>query len=117
MKKRILAYRRKIDVILEEGGGNDWDALKMEHLVQIAFFQHERLIHLIVTGIFAFTEIVSVALVLMAFSPGVLILAVAVLILLVPYILHYHLLENEVQKLYSQYDRMAEECEKHRHRT
>lgn len=111
MKKRILAYRRKIDGILHEGGGCDWAALKTEHLIQIAFFQHERLIHLLVTGLFALMEIISVALVLVAFSPVVLILATAVLLLLIPYVWHYRLLENEVQKLYGQYDKIVEKCE------
>jgi hypothetical protein len=29
-----------------------------------------------------------------------------ILILLIPYIRHYYILENEVQKMYGQYDRM-----------
>ncbi|HPR90216.1 MAG TPA: hypothetical protein PLD93_02160 [Synergistaceae bacterium] len=111
MKKRILAYRRKIDGLLQENGGYDWAALKTEHLVQIAFFQHERLIHLLVTGLFALMEILLVALVLLAFSPVVLILAAAVLLLLIPYVWHYRLRENEVQKLYAQYDQIVEKCE------
>ena len=63
------------------------DKLK-EHLVQVGFFQHERLIHLIVTVTFALLEML------------------AILILLIPYIRHYYILENEVQKMYGQYDRM-----------
>ena len=35
-----------------------------------------------------------------------LILVVLILILLIPYIRHYYILENEVQKMYGQYDRM-----------
>lgn len=37
-----------------------------------------------------------------------LILALLILVLLIPYIKHYYLLENEVQKMYVQYDRIAQ---------
>ena len=39
---------------------------------------------------------------------SLLILALAFMVLLVPYIMHYHLLENSVQYMYDQYDRMME---------
>ena len=32
------------------------------------------------------------------------------LVLLVPYVYHYYCLENEVQKLYAQYERLLEKC-------
>ena len=34
----------------------------------------------------------------------------AFMVLLVPYIMHYHLLENSVQYMYEQYDRMLEKA-------
>lgn len=34
--------------------------------------------------------------------------ALLFLCLLIPYIAHYYLLENEVQKMYDQYDRIVE---------
>jgi hypothetical protein len=37
-----------------------------------------------------------------------LVLIVAFMCLLIPYIAHYYLLENGVQKMYRQYDRMLE---------
>ena len=46
-----------------------------------------------------------------ALSMPLFVLAIAILILLVPYIKHYYLLENEVQKMYKQYDQI---CEKER---
>lgn len=112
MRKRILAYRNWIDSILSEfesGKRNDdISGLKAEHLVQIAFFQHERLIHLIVTVLFALLEFLSFFMCLVVTSVGTLLLTGAVLILLIPYIRHYYLLENEVQKMYVQYDKMCE---------
>lgn len=112
MKKRILDYRRRIESILAQGGERDWQALREEHLVQISFFQHERMVHLIVTALFALMELIAILLLALAFSPGALALCAALLVLLVPYILHYFLLENEVQKLYALYDRIRAYCEK-----
>lgn len=81
------------------------DKLK-EHLVQVGFFQHERLIHLIVTVTFALLEMLAIVLSVISDSLFTLVLPVVILILLVPYIRHYYILENEVQKMYVQYDRM-----------
>ena len=81
------------------------DKLK-EHLVQVGFFQHERLIHLIVTVTFALLEMLAIVLSVLSDSLFTLLLPIVILILLIPYIRHYYILENEVQKMYGQYDRM-----------
>ena len=81
------------------------DKLK-EHLVQVGFFQHERLIHLIVTVTFALLEMLAIVLSVISNSLFTLLLPIVILILLLPYIRHYYILENEVQKMYGQYDRM-----------
>ncbi|NLL63352.1 MAG: hypothetical protein GX241_03785 [Ruminococcaceae bacterium] len=107
MKKRLLTYRKKIDVLLSKGNCN-WETLIEEHLIQISFFQHERLIHLIVTALFAILEIISVIIMLISPSKTTGLLCIAIAILLIPYIMHYYTLENEVQKLYVQYDKMRE---------
>ena len=50
MKKRIIGYRMKIDMLLAQPPKDaDWKLVLQEHLTQVSFFQHERLIHLIVT--------------------------------------------------------------------
>ncbi len=77
-----------------------------EHLVQVGFFQHERLIHLIVTVTFALLEMLAIVLSVISDSLFTLLLPIVILILLIPYIRHYYILENEVQKMYVQYDRM-----------
>lgn len=77
-----------------------------EHLVQVGFFQHERMIHLIVTVTFALLEMLAIVLSVISDSLFTLLLPVVILILLIPYIRHYYILENEVQKMYVQYDRM-----------
>lgn len=79
-----------------------------EMLVQIKFFQHERLIHLIVTVLFAFLTIFTIACSCFLNNPSYgipfCLLSVLCLVLLVPYIHHYYVLENGVQKLYEIYD-------------
>lgn len=113
MKERILAYRRKIDELLEDEEVEksvDWNKVLEEHLVQISFFQHERLIHLIVTVCFALmTVIAAVATAVSGYLP-LIALVLILLVLLIPYIAHYYLLENEVQKMYVQYDKIWSRC-------
>ena len=67
---------------------------KAELLIQIGFFQHERLIHLIVTVLFALMTILVFLLAVTNFMPGLGLLLLLFLILLIPYIKHYWLLEN-----------------------
>ena len=111
MEKRILNYRKYIDELLMRDD-LDWEAVIKEHLIQISFFQHERLIHLIVTITFAILEVIVIGLCVVSFTLGVGLLAIALLVLLVPYIRHYYILENEVQKMYRQYDKMVEKRDK-----
>ncbi|MDR0220003.1 MAG: hypothetical protein LBI54_01190 [Lachnospiraceae bacterium] len=106
MEKRLrdyLAYMAAMDkdMSAEERGG-----LRREMLVQIGFFQHERLIHLLVTIAFAILLMLAIltSLALPSPPPPLYILIILLLVLLVPYIRHYYILENGVQKLYSYYD-------------
>lgn len=81
---------------------------KAELLIQIGFFQHERLIHLIVTVLFALMTILVFLLAVTNFAPWNGVLLLLLLVLLIPYIKHYWLLENGTQKLYQYYDKMEE---------
>lgn len=116
MKKRILTYRKYIDSLLASDKQSDWKYIKQEHITQVAFFQHERLVHLIVTVTFAVLELLMVCAYVIVvaldstLSFPLLILALLILVLLIPYIKHYYLLENEVQKMYVQYDRIAQKA-------
>lgn len=110
MEKRILAYRKRIDELLQSKEA-DWEKILEEHLTQVAFFQHERLIHLIVTVLFAVLEIMSIlgTVILSAMESGNIalsIMTILLLVLLIPYVRHYYILENEVQKMYGQYDEL-----------
>jgi len=81
---------------------------KTELLVQIGFFQHERLIHLIVTVLFALMTILVFLLAVTNFELWTGVLLLLLLVLLIPYIKHYYLLENGTQKLYQYYDKLEE---------
>lgn len=105
MKKRILDYKKRLDsLISEDSPETNWKKVMEEHLVQISFFQHERLIHLIVTVLFALMTMITIAIGIIADYPYMFAGTLALLILLIPYISHYYLLENEVQHMYEQYD-------------
>lgn len=107
MKKRILDYRNRIDSLIEKKSADtDWNVLLTEHLQQISFFQHERLIHLIVTVTFAIMTLMSICVFLITEFLPLIPLIVLFFVLLIPYISHYYLLENEVQKMYKQYDKI-----------
>ena len=105
MKERILNYRKRIDCLLAENATDtNWQKVLEEHLVQISFFQHERLVHLLVTLTFALLTVGSVLTIISTGYMPLMALTALLLVLLIPYIMHYYLLENEVQKMYKQYD-------------
>ena len=105
MRSRILSYSRKINRLIEEQPSDtNWNYILEDLLTQIRFFQHERLIHLIVTV--ALLEILSIFLTVFWGFPAAIFLSLMILCLLIPYIRHYYLLENEVQKMYTYYDKI-----------
>lgn len=105
MEKRLKNYLAWMEELNPETlSSQEKDELRREVLVQIQFFQHERLIHLIVTVTFAVLTVMSVLGFLATAQIGLLILTGMLLVLLVPYIRHYYILENGVQKLYQYYD-------------
>jgi hypothetical protein len=72
----------------------------------ILFFQHERLIHLLVTILFALLTVGSFGLFFITQFLPIIALFLVFLVLLVPYIFYYYHLENGVQKLYDLYDQL-----------
>ena len=116
--KRIITYRQKIDALLTHPDNispDRWSDILQEHLIQIGFFQHERLVHLIVTVTFAILTLISIVAVLMICNPALYVLTLLLVVLLIPYIMHYYTLENEVQKMYGQYDRILEHIREENH--
>ncbi len=107
MRKYFGEYTAAVLAALENGNA-DLEALKRELLVKIGFMQHERLIHLMVTILFALLLFLCLIAYFVSGIIGMLAAAALMLVLLIPYIAHYYFLENGVQKLYRIYDRICE---------
>lgn len=112
MKKYILEYMNKVRSFMDSDM-KDADIEKIREVlsefeVKISYFQHERLIHLIVTVLFAILEVIAIALILIAPSLPALILSGLFLVLVIPYVMHYYFLENSVQRMYKMRDQILE---------
>ena len=105
MKKYLYDYIKEIDKLLDSNKDIKDDLIK-KHLIKINFFQHERLIHLLVTLFYAVIFLIFMGLCYIhyIFFP----VAGILMIFLICYVLHYFHLENGVQYLYKQYDKMLE---------
>ena len=107
MGERLDSYLVRIDGLLDaDPPGTDWERVARGHLVQTGFFQHERLVQLLVTLAFALMELATAIVTLLAPSLPAAALMLLFLVLLVPYVVHYYHLENGTQRLYVQYDEL-----------
>lgn len=112
MKKYIQEYMNKVQSFMD----SDMKTADIEKVrevlaefeIKISYFQHERLIHLIVTVLFAILEVISIAIILTNPSVSALILSGLFLVLVVPYVMHYYFLENSVQHMYKMRDQILE---------
>ncbi|MBP5605652.1 MAG: hypothetical protein J6X60_08935 [Ruminiclostridium sp.] len=102
MKNEVKEYLSSVEIRLKDKDSVD-DGYLSEMLTRIGFYQHERLIHLIVTMTFAVMTVLAFAVLVMSFSVQILLLSLLFLGLTIPYICHYYFLENSVQKLYRLY--------------
>ena len=94
--KYVEANKKKVDI--------------SDMVVKINFFQHERLIHLLITLFYCLMFLIF--LVLISLSYVFIIPAALLMIFLICYIIHYFLLENGVQYLYKLYDDVAKNSNK-----
>lgn len=81
-------------------GGADWAGLARFHRAQISYLQHERLVHLLVTLFFGLAALLTLLFLVRHPQPLVGVLLLLLLVLLVPYLVHYYRLENGVQRWY-----------------
>lgn len=95
MKNELTEYIKTVKQWLAEGKA-PYEILE-DMKVNIGFFQHERLIHLIVTMTFAVLVLLSLVLFTREFY--FLPLFLLFLGLEIPYVFHYYKLENGVQEL------------------
>ena len=91
----------------------DIEELLDEHRDKIAFMQHERIVHFLVTMMFAVVLSIFVCAFLFCEKIQLLLLIVIIMILLAFYIKHYYFLENTVQKMYGVYDEILKKSKEH----
>ena len=103
MKKYIKDYLKEIEEKLNENSKFS-DKEKEKFKDKILYFQHERLIHLLVTLFYAVFLIAFIFLSII--FPVFLIPCFGCLIFLLFYVIHYFFLENAVQYLYKLYDKI-----------
>ena len=104
MKKQMLNKVKMAEEFLEKGRAENKEEFLAYLLRWIEWFQHERLIHLLVTLFFALFSIAMLLafIVIEEFMFGILFLIFGITTGF--YINHYYLLENKTQYLYKLYD-------------
>lgn len=119
MTKYIKAYLAYIEDYIKNKMGTaseeEIDKVLSEFETKIAYFQHERLIHLIVTLFFAAFTLMQFAMIFVVnvmddgdlVLSAVMLMAVIFLCVLIGYICHYYFLENSVQKMYRLRDQIV----------
>ena len=104
MTKQIREYLDFLErFFAAEHSDDELLKVRAELLQRIAFYSHERLIHLIVTMSFAVFFLLGLLMCFITDNKGMIALTVLFFILLIPYIKHYYFLENSVQKMYLYY--------------
>ena len=106
MKNYMKEYIESIDKLIESKKISNIDEVIEEHLLKISFFQHERLIHFLVTMLFTILSFACIIYTINNISIGFVLLTIVFLCLEVPYIFHYYFLENSVQHMYIQHDEL-----------
>lgn len=101
MKKYLKEYVEQLETEINSKKKMSEEEIKRIE-VKISFFQHERLIHLVVTIAFAFFTLLFMALGMLSYV--FLVSFFFLVVFLIFYILHYFYLENHVQYLYKLYD-------------
>jgi len=98
-------YMEYIKTILKKEDINE--SIKKDFLEHIQFMQHERLIHLLVTMLFAALLMFGFIIMLIYFSWILVVFTAIIFIVEIFYIFHYYKLENGVQKMYRLYDELV----------
>ena len=106
MKIYMKDYIKYVDDYINKKEFKDIDNFINDHLIKIGFFQHERLIHLLVTLFYGIVALIFLFITCLWIYFGI--IALILLTFLVFYIKHYFFLENGVQYMYKQYDKLKE---------
>ena len=100
MWEELKRHERFVRGVLAQPGAEGLAAVREHHDRCVRDFQHERLIHLLVTLFVALFALLSVGWLLLQPSLAAGALAALLLALTAGYLLHYYRLENGVQRLY-----------------
>ncbi|MDR2558480.1 MAG: hypothetical protein LBC86_02905 [Oscillospiraceae bacterium] len=114
MNKQIQKCKKELDELFASESA-DWKTEAKELLVKIKFFQHERLIHLIVTMTMCLLTIITTGVLFMVEGDvlvAIMLLFAFLLALTAAYLSHYFKLENHVQSLYVYYYKLQEKARK-----
>ncbi len=108
MTQYLKEYMEYVEKRLRECGDAETLAdILNEHKDKIAFMQHERLVHFLVTMMFAIILVLFIGIELITDGGVMMLLLIIIIIVLVAaYIKHYYFLENTVQQMYRIYDRI-----------
>ena len=101
------AARSYIDNDMQTAGKEKTRRVLAEFEIKIAYFQHERLIHLMVTLSFALFLLLSIGSIFLfpsEFLISAILLTCIFFGLTIGYVFHYYFLENSVQKMYHMRD-------------
>jgi len=112
MRKYLTDYLIYVESRLKSCQNNELESILKEHLDKIQFMQHERLIHFLVTMLFAFMFFMTMAIYMLTDTISLIFLLILLLALIIPYIRHYYFLENNVQKMYYIYDEILKKMGK-----
>ena len=110
MKETMAFVRKYIDEEMQSAPEDCTRKVLAEFEKKISFFQHERLIHLIVTFFFALfllMEIYALFTLPFSYAPVCGVLVVLFFVLVVAYVFHYYFLENSVQQMYKMRDEIT----------
>ena len=116
-KERINYQREEITRLLTMENPPediDWEEVLKDHLIKTSQFQHERLIHLMVTITFAICAMVVMGFAVITQKVALALLFVFIFLPLVPYIFYYFMLENNTQAMYPLYDGIMEKVKQQR---
>jgi len=101
LKNYMKYIQEKLEKCSDSAG---LDEIMAEHKDKIAFMQHERIVHFLVTMMFALILAIFMGIEIFTENPAILLLVTIIIVLLGFYIKHYYFLENTVQKMYRVYD-------------
>ena len=107
VKQVMDAVRKYIDEEMKNAPEEKTREVLAEFETKISYFQHERLIHLMVTlafAIFLLFEIFTLFVMPIDFIVAGILLVCLFLGLTIGYVMHYYFLENSVQKMYHMRD-------------